>query len=186
MGMEGDVVLEYMIAPLRRIHKRFFQRHKEEKPVDCRKLLKREKTKVFKGLTFLFSSLYPSSVNMETTKEWKSAVEFGAVCKTTITKDNVEKITHIITTNPKTEKCKIGYRNDVRVVHPNWMHNSTAHYYRCNEKDFSFKTDIKAEPDKSVKVRKFSRKIRHHVRSKRPKRNLVKTALPPHIVDPLV
>lgn len=120
------------------IHQEFYKTL-EDKHVhpDIRVLLPRMKQKIFEGLTFVFSGLFPvgNNINSESIVIW--AKSFGASVKPTITM----KTTHVITKSPHTFKARLAKTMipSVDVVHPNWLFDSMSNWRHSSEKPFEIK-----------------------------------------------
>jgi len=117
------------------IHEEFYQilEQKHEHP-DIQTLLPRMKQKVFGGLTFVFSGLFPlgSNIHAENIVIW--AKSFGASVKSDITFET----THVITKSPHTYKARLAKTMipGAKVVHPNWIFNCMSSWKRLPEDNF--------------------------------------------------
>ncbi len=120
------------------IHQEFYETLEQKKiHPDIQVLLPRMKQKVFEGLTFVFSGLFPvgNNINNESIVIW--AKSFGA----TISSSIAYETTHVITKSPHTLKARLAKTMipSVKIVHPNWLFDSMSNWRRSPEDEFEIK-----------------------------------------------
>jgi RNA polymerase II subunit A-like phosphatase len=125
---------------LLKIHEIFYAQHEEfknnERPAlpDIKEILPNFKKQIFKGLTFVFSGLFPlgSNINSESIVIWVKS--FGAQVKTEITLDT----THVIAKSSLTYKARLAksLNSDTKIVHPNWAFHCMTNWTLTDEKEF--------------------------------------------------
>lgn len=154
---DDDDELQGLEKGLVEIHKEFYEtlEQKHTHP-DIQVLLPQMKRKVFEGLNFVFSGLFPLGSNIQNESIVIWAKSFGAIIKSDITMET----THIITKSPHTYKARLAKSMipTSKVVHPNWLFDCISNWRRSSENEFEI--DIPKErflPEKEVE--KYKEKL---------------------------
>ncbi|KAH3674536.1 hypothetical protein WICMUC_003213 [Wickerhamomyces mucosus] len=131
---DDDDELEGLELSLQKIHETFYAKYDVNGYADIKDLLPSLKHKVFEGLEFVFSGLFPigSNINQENIVIWSKS--FGATVGTEVTLNT----THVIVKNPNTYKARLAKSllPNVKLVHPNWIFNSLTFWRHSDEKDY--------------------------------------------------
>lgn len=92
-------------------------------PLDIHnQVLKSVRKGILQGCKIVFSRVFPTSVPAESHQLWKMAEQLGATCSVELD----SSVTHVVATDPKTEKSRWATEEEKYLVHPQWIE---AAYY---------------------------------------------------------
>jgi RNA polymerase II subunit A-like phosphatase len=134
---------------------------------------------VLKGTQIVFSGMFPTNADPETTDIWRTAKSFGAKCSTNLS----NKTTHLIAANVGTEKVKLAREKNVWIVKPDWLYDCAWRWARIEGDEFRFPVSLsfpakleedderilpQSEPEKSPKRLKVEEPVVNDQKQEQP------------------
>ncbi|MCL7042699.1 hypothetical protein MKW94_024362 [Papaver nudicaule] len=131
---ESDGALATILEVLKRIHQLFFDLERDDDLMrrDVRQVLKTVRSEVLKGCKLLFSHVWTVDQQPEKQKLWEVAQELGAIC----CKDLDSSVTHVVSTDSRTDKSRWAVKHGKFLVHPGWIEAANFLWRRQPEDSF--------------------------------------------------
>lgn len=86
----------------------------------------------------VFSGIYPTNADPETTDIWRTAKSFGAKCSSNLS----NKTTHLIAANIGTEKVRQARDKNIWIVKPDWLYDCAWRWIRTEGNEFQFPVSL--------------------------------------------
>ncbi|MCL7035124.1 hypothetical protein MKW94_027881 [Papaver nudicaule] len=132
---EPDGALATILEVLKCIHFLFFDPEGDGDLMgrDVRQLLKAVRGEVLNGCKLVFSHVWGMEEKPENQKLWKLAEELGASC----CKELDSSVTHVVSTDMRTEKSCWAVKHGKFLVHPRWLDTANFLWKRQPEENFA-------------------------------------------------
>ena len=96
-------------------------------------VLKTVRKDVLKECKIVFSRVFPTKFPAENHQLWKMAEQLGAICSNEVD----PSVTHVVSTDPGTEKSRWAVQEKKFLVHPRWIEAANYLWKKQPEENFS-------------------------------------------------